>query len=115
MWGTWNGITPRDGEAIRRVGHMERFFGAASNGALLLSPEWEPHTPEAIQHNVFASKWPEPNNGSRILWTLVNRAGVNLSSVQLAVSPTPGARWYDCCHGAVAVTAGNRCNRCNRL
>ena len=27
VWGTWNGITPRDGEAIRRVGAMSRFFG----------------------------------------------------------------------------------------
>ena len=27
VWGTWNGITDRDAEAIRRVAHMLRFFG----------------------------------------------------------------------------------------
>ena len=26
VWGTWNGITPRDAEAIRRVGTLLRFF-----------------------------------------------------------------------------------------
>jgi hypothetical protein len=27
VWGTWNGITPRDGEQIRRVGSLLRFLG----------------------------------------------------------------------------------------
>jgi len=57
VWGTWNGITPRDAEAIRRVGHMQRFFGAEAGGGLLLSAGWEPHTPEAVQPAVFASRW----------------------------------------------------------
>jgi len=47
VWGTWNGITPRDGEAIRRVATMLRFFGGKTTGKasedFLHSPEWEPH------------------------------------------------------------------------
>ena len=27
VWGTWNGISPRDGEAIRRLQPLLRFFG----------------------------------------------------------------------------------------
>ena len=38
VWGTWNGITPRDGEAIRRVAAMLRYLGSASGGALLHRP-----------------------------------------------------------------------------
>ena len=52
VWGIWNGITPRDAEAIRRVAKIERRFAD-----FLVSPGWEPHTP-TIQYGVFASRWP---------------------------------------------------------
>ena len=35
----------------------QRFFGADASGGLLLSAGWEPHTPEAVQPAVFASRW----------------------------------------------------------
>lgn len=53
VWGTWNGIVPRDAEAIRRVATMMRFFGGL--GGLLHSPDWEPHTPAPLSDGVFAS------------------------------------------------------------
>eukprot|EP01083_Nonionella_stella_P258130 882731_1 len=31
VWGCWNGITPRDGEAVRRIGTILRFFGNRAN------------------------------------------------------------------------------------
>ena len=52
IWGIWNGITPRDAEAMRRVAHIERKFAP-----FLVSPDWEPHTP-VLQHGVYASKFP---------------------------------------------------------
>ncbi len=52
IWGIWNGITPRDAEATRRVAAIERavapFF--ASDG-------WQPFYPTHL-YGVFASKWP---------------------------------------------------------
>ena len=52
VWGIWNGITPRDAEATRRVAAIER--GVAP---FLVSPDWEPLYP---MHNygVYASRWP---------------------------------------------------------
>merc|ERR1712232_528566 len=67
VWGTWNGITPRDGEAIRRVATMLRYFGGLG---LLQSEEWEPHTTGLLSDDLFASKW---DDGSYKLWTIVNR------------------------------------------
>ena len=37
IWGIWNGITPRDAEATRRVATMERAVAP-----FLVSPDWEP-------------------------------------------------------------------------
>jgi hypothetical protein len=37
VWGIWNGITPRDGEAMRRISTLARTFDH-----LLTSPDWEP-------------------------------------------------------------------------
>ena len=52
IWGIWNGITPRDAEATRRVHAIEHEFAK-----FLVSPDWDPLTP---MHNygVYASKWP---------------------------------------------------------
>ena len=48
VWGTWNGMVPRDGEATRRVGAMLRYLGSEHAGAIIRSPLWEPHTPRAV-------------------------------------------------------------------
>ena len=42
IWGIWNGITPRDAEATRRVATIER--GVAR---FLVSKDWEPHGADA--------------------------------------------------------------------
>ncbi len=52
IWGIWNQITPRDAEALRRIAKIERAFAS-----LLISPDWEPHTP-TLRQGVFASKFP---------------------------------------------------------
>merc|ERR1711871_536098 len=76
VWGTWNGITPYDGEAIRRVATMLRFFG---KHGFLHSPQWIPHTTEGTGHRAFASKWPLPDL-SASMWTIVNRGASNATA-----------------------------------
>jgi iron(II)-dependent oxidoreductase len=53
IWGIWNGITPRNGEALRRISAIERF-----GKDFLISADWEPHTPSTQQFGIYASKWP---------------------------------------------------------
>ena len=91
VWGTWNQITPRDAEALRRVAYLERTFAD-----FLVSADWEPHTP-TLQHGVFASKFPK---GGAILWTIVNRNEFEVDGDQLGVPHRPGRRYYDLWHGA---------------
>ncbi len=90
IWGIWNGITPRDAEALRRVARIERRFAE-----YLVSPAWEPHTP-TIQYGVYASRWPV---GNRTLWTIVNRTVYNIEGPQLPVAAGPGMRYFDLWHG----------------
>ena len=90
IWGIWNGITPRDAEAIRRIAKIERRFAD-----FLVSPAWEPHTP-TLQYGVFASKWPLAN---RTLWTIVNRTTYNIDGPQLRVPPQSGMRYFDLWNG----------------
>ena len=52
VWGIWNGINPRDAEAIRRVAAIERAFAP-----FLVTPDWEPLYPMR-HYGVFASHWP---------------------------------------------------------
>ena len=47
IWGIWNGITPRDAEATRRVATIER--GVAP---FLVSPGWEPMYPDAAVRRI---------------------------------------------------------------
>jgi len=52
IWGIWNGVTPRDGEATRRVATIERAIAE-----YLVSRDWEPIYP-MLRYGVFASRWP---------------------------------------------------------
>eukprot|EP00759_Apiculatamorpha_spiralis_P058784 PhF_6_TR935/c0_g1_i2/m.1668 len=40
IWGTWNGITPRDGELIRRAATLLRFFGSAALARKQFGFQW---------------------------------------------------------------------------
>ena len=90
IWGIWNRITPRDAEALRRVARIERAMAP-----LLISPEWEPHTP-TLRYGVFASKFPGQD---RTLWTLVNRNQYDIEGRQLDLPYREGEHFYDLCHG----------------
>jgi hypothetical protein len=84
VWGIWNGFTPRDGEALRRIAAIERTLGA-----LLSSPEWEPYI-STERFGILASKFPSAH---AIAWTMVNRNHYTVSGRQLTVTAMPGAHF----------------------
>ena len=90
IWGIWNGITPRDAEATRRVATMERALAR-----FLTSQDWEPLAP-MLHYGVFASRWPL---GDQTVWTIVNRNEYQVSGPQMKVPAMPGMHYYDLYHG----------------
>jgi len=90
VWGIWNGVTPRDAEATRRMATMER--GAAP---FLVSPGWEPLYPTHM-YGIFASRWPLAD---RTVWTIVNRNEYDSDGRQMTVPYKAGMRYFDLYHG----------------
>jgi formylglycine-generating enzyme required for sulfatase activity len=90
IWGIWNGITPRDGEATRRVAALER--GVAQ---FLTSPNWEPFYP-LHRYGVFASRWPLQD---QTVWTIVNRNEFDVDERQISIAHRDGQRYFDLYHG----------------
>src|SRR6202167_4436452 len=90
IWGIWNGITPRDAEATRRVATIERAVAQ-----FLVSTEWEPYAP-MLRYGVFASRWPLHQ---QTLWTIVNRNEYDADGQQIELEPEEGMRYFDLYHG----------------
>ncbi len=90
IWGIWNGITPRDAEATRRVATIERAVAP-----FLISPDWEPLYPMHT-YGVYASRWPK---GDATVWTIVNRGEYAIDGPQMDVPAEPGMRYFDLYHG----------------
>jgi iron(II)-dependent oxidoreductase len=90
IFGIWNGVTPRDGEATRRVATIER--GVAP---FLTSPGWEPLYPTHF-YGVFASRWPLKD---QTVWTIVNRNEYDEGGRQISVPKQDGMRFFDLYHG----------------
>ena len=68
IWGLWNGITERDGEAIRRTSAILRQFGDLVQGG-----DWVPHVVISSDDNlVYASSFKDTERRESI-WLLVNR------------------------------------------
>jgi len=88
--GIHNGFTPRENEAIRRVMLIERAVAD-----LLVSPEWEPHTP-TLRYGVFAGKFPGKD---KTVWTIINRNEYKVEGKQISVPYTPGIHYFDLWHG----------------
>ena len=94
IWGIWNGITPRDAEATRRVATIERAFAP-----FLTSRDWEPLAP-MLRYGVFASRWPLSDQmHDQTLWTIVNRNQYDVKGDQFEVAATTGTRYFDVYHG----------------
>jgi formylglycine-generating enzyme required for sulfatase activity len=97
IWGIWNGITPRDGEATRRVATIER--GIAP---FLVSKDWEPFFP-MLRFGVFASRWPL---GEETLWTIVNRNEYNIAGPEMELPFEEGMHYFDLYHGVELAPEG---------
>jgi gamma-glutamyl hercynylcysteine S-oxide synthase len=91
IWGIWNGITPRDSEATRRVATLER--GIAP---FLISKDWEPLSP-MLHFGVFASRWPM---GEETVWTIINRNEYNITGPQMELPVEEGLHYFDLYHGS---------------
>ena len=96
IWGIWNGITPRDAEATRRVATMERAVAP-----FLVSADWEPLVP-MLRYGIFASRWP---SGRQTVWTIVNRNEYDVEGPQMNWRRKHGMRYFDLYHG-VELTPG---------
>jgi len=90
IWGIWNGITPRDSEATRRVATIER--GIAR---FLVSQDWQPFFPMS-HFGVFASRWPLADE---VVWTIVNRNDYNIAGPQMELPVEEGLHYFDLYHG----------------
>ena len=90
IWGIWNGITPRDAEATRRVATMERAVAP-----FLISKDWEPLSP-MLRYGVYASRWP---SGQQTVWTIVNRNEYAVAGPQVELPAESGMRYFDLYHG----------------
>ncbi|MGB7549566.1 MAG: SUMF1/EgtB/PvdO family nonheme iron enzyme [Terracidiphilus sp.] len=90
VWGIWNGIIPRDGEATRRVATIERAVAP-----FLVSQGWEPFYPMQL-YGVFTSRWPL---GNQTVWTIVNRNEYDVKGRQMTVPYKEGMRYFDLYHG----------------
>jgi formylglycine-generating enzyme required for sulfatase activity len=92
IWGIWNGITPRDAEALRRVATIERV-----RWLYLTNPDWDPFFPMQ-QYGVFSSEW--PNGQGYSSWTIVNRNEYDVDGPQMTVQYwIQGMRYFDLYHG----------------
>jgi len=90
LWGIWNGMSPRDGESVRRVAAVER-----AAAPFLVSQDWEPLTP-TVQFGVFASAWPLKEE---TVITLVNRNEYDLTGPEIELPAKPGLHYFDLWHG----------------
>lgn len=90
VWGIWNGMTPRDGEATRRVATLERAVAP-----FLVSRDWEPLYP-MHRYGVYASRWPL---GNETVWTIINRNEYDSNGRQMSVPAQDGMRYFDLYHG----------------
>jgi formylglycine-generating enzyme required for sulfatase activity len=90
VWGIWNGITPRDAEATRRMATIERAIAP-----FLVSKDWEPMVP-MLRYGVYASRWPI---GGQAVWTIVNRNEYAVEGDQIEIRAAPGSRYFDLYHG----------------
>ncbi|MGA7399349.1 MAG: formylglycine-generating enzyme family protein, partial [Candidatus Sulfotelmatobacter sp.] len=90
IWGIWNGITPRDAEATRRVATIERGISP-----FLISKDWEPMSP-MLRYGVYASRWPL---GGETVWTIVNRNEYTVDGDQIEVAAKDNLRYFDLYHG----------------
>eukprot|EP01084_Bolivina_argentea_P290188 498398_1 len=113
VWGCWNGIVPRDGEAIRRMATILRYFGNRRGSAtaqnFTQSRDWQPYIPIIAQNeywnDLFASSFPvnKGKSNQQILFLIVNRNNKDVNNAQISFEnsfiTTTDLHVFDCYHG----------------
>jgi formylglycine-generating enzyme required for sulfatase activity len=100
VWGIWNGITPRDAEALRRIAKLDRYFADA-----LVDADWEPFYP-TLRHGVFSTLF---HGKAGRLWTVINRNEYTVAGDQFEVEPDPGViGYFDVWNGVEVQRAAGR-------
>ncbi len=102
IWSIWNGITPRDGEATRRVATIERAVSP-----FLISSDWEPMAP-MLRYGIYTSRWPL---GDETVWTIVNRNEYDVEGPQIELARADGMHYYDLYHGVELTPAKTQAGR----
>ncbi|KAG1463849.1 hypothetical protein G6F56_005201 [Rhizopus delemar] len=95
IFGTWNQLSPRDAQALRRISCIFRCFGPD----FLNSPEWEPHSPCVRWQTVFSSKFPSASKSDQTLWTFINRGPAQVQGHQMTVNYHIGMQFYNVWQG----------------
>lgn len=95
--------TPRDSEALKRIGAILRHFGSLG---FLQSEEWHPHYPllNGSGPATFASAWPL---AAGAVYLVINQGGKDDVA---AIAASGERRYYDCYHGEQLslITQANR-------
>jgi hypothetical protein len=93
VWGIWNQINKRDGQAMKQIFTLSRHFSD------LLVQNWVPHYKTRNSDSVFASRF----GTNQRLWTLVNRGNKTLTGEQLQVAHDSTRVYFDVYHGVKLV------------
>ena len=117
VWGTWNGIVPRDGELVRRAAAVLRHFGGERG--LLSDPAWRPHAADVRDADapktpaVFGSRFGGADaDADERVYLVVNvadraaRAAVDVGADRAAYDCYAGAPLAPDAGGAVAARVG---------
>ena len=114
VWGCWNGITPRDGEATRRAATILRYFGNRRHNAearnFTQSGDWRPYIPVVAEQKywstLFASEFPVDKGTAtqQVLFLVVNRDDRDVQGAHIAINNSfaiaaDKIHIYDCYHG----------------
>jgi iron(II)-dependent oxidoreductase len=98
----------RHGDLGEHLGDLERndparFRGRPARGkidrkfsGLLVSADWQPHTPAPLQSGIYASKYP---GTEQTLWTIVNKNEFDVAGEQMRIPHNAGRKYYDVWHG----------------
>lgn len=98
IWGQYNVITPRDGEAIRRVAAILRQFADVVGEA----EEWRPYEPGSAHEGLFISRF---SKGRTNLYLMVNRRPVARHGLAATLPCRAPGRFWDVYYGVALEAA----------
>jgi formylglycine-generating enzyme required for sulfatase activity len=90
VFGTWMRVTPRDGEALRRIHAIYRALPQ-----LFVSPDYEPFAAVEPQ-DVYASRFP---GKMQTVWTIINRSDRAVPRAIIRTRHVPGMVYLDLWNG----------------